>query len=154
MAISYGLINKKQGNLVMNKLLSKMESVGFTDFSLGLPGNLIPIRKGDYTAPDQHRWGGSSLEDGTDAFQIYENGGATACYTYFMVDALKKLNRKSDADKILHPILKSISEGNFSGKCSNGMSKDWKNWKGECWGYEGFLVDNYLVLMAAMEFNK
>lgn len=153
MAVSYGLLNKEQGNLVMDKLLSQMKSVGFTDFSLGLPGNLIPVRKGDYTVPDQHRWGGASLEDGSDAFQIYENGGATACYAYFTVDALKKLNRNSDADKILHPILKSISEGNFSGKCSNGMSKDWKNWKGECWGYEGFLVDNYLVLLACLDKN-
>jgi hypothetical protein len=154
MAISYGLLNTEQGNLVMDKLLSKIESVGFTDFSLGMPGNLIPIRKGDYTAPDQHRWGGPSLEDGSDAFQIYENGGATACYTYFMIDALKKLNRNTDADKILHPILKSISEGNFSGKCANGKSKDWKNWKGECWGYEGFLVDNYLVLLACLDEDK
>ena len=153
MAISFGLLNTEQGNLVMDNLLSKMESVGFTDFSLGLPGNLIPIRKGDYTAPD-HRWGGPSLEDGSDAFQIYENGGATACYTYFMIDALKKLNRNTDADKILHPILKSISEGNFSGKCANGKSKDWKNWKGECWGYEGFLVDNYLVLLACLDEDK
>ena len=152
-AISYGLIDEEQGNRVMDTLLSKMESVGFTDFSLGLPGNLIPVKKGDYTAFD-HRWGGPSLEDGTDGFQIYENGGATACYSYFMVDALRKLKRNSDADKILHPILKSISEGNFSGKCANGMSKDWKTWEGECWGYEGFLVDNYLVLLAVIELDK
>ena len=148
-AISYGLINKKQGNRVMDKLLSKMESVGFTDFSLGLPGNLIPIKKGDYTAFEQ-RWGGPSIEDGTDGFQIYENGGATACYTYFMVDALQKLKRNQDAQKILFPILKSINEGNFSGKCANGMSKDWKTWNGECWGYEGFLCDGYMVLLACL----
>lgn len=149
-AISYGLINAEQGNQVMDNLLSKMKAVGFNDFSIGLPGNLIPVKKGDYTAPDQHRWGGPSLEDGTDAFEIYENGGATACYTYFMVDALQKLKRNSDADKIFHPILKSIKDGNFSGKCANGMSKDWKTWKGECWGYEGFLVDGYMVLLACL----
>jgi hypothetical protein len=148
-AISYGLISEEQGNRVMDKLLSKMESVGFTDFSLGLPGNLIPVKKGDYTAFD-HRWGGPSLEDGTDGFQIYENGGATACYTYFMVDALQKLKRNQDAQKILFPILKSINEGNFSGKCANGMSKDWKTWNGECWGYEGFLCDGYMVLLACL----
>jgi len=148
-AISYGLINEEQGNRVMDKMLSKMESVGFTDFSLGLPGNLIPVKKGDYTASD-HRWGGPSLENGTDAFQIYENGGATACYTYFMVDALQKLKRKMDTQKILFPILKSISAGNFSGKCANGMSKDWKTWKGECWGYEGYLCDGYMILLACL----
>lgn len=148
-AISYGLINEEQGNRVMDKLLSKMESVGFTDFSLGLPGNLIPVKKGDYTAFD-HRWGGPSIENGSDAFQIYENGGATACYTYFTVDALQKLRRNRDAQKMLFPILKSINEGNFSGKCANGMSKDWKTWNGECWGYEGFLCDGYMVLLACL----
>jgi hypothetical protein len=149
-AIDYGLINAEQGNHVMDNLLSKMEAVGFTDFSLGMPGNLIPIKKGDYTVSD-HRWGSPSLEDGTDGFQIYENGGATACYTYFTVSALQKLKRNSDVNKILHPILKSVKEGNFNGKCENGMSKDWKTWKGECWGYEGFLCDGYMVLLACLE---
>ena len=148
-AISYSLISAEQGNQVMDNLLSKMETVGFTDFSLGMPGNLIPVRKGDYTVSD-HRWGGPTLEDGTDGFQIYENGGATACYTYFTVDALQKLKRTSEVEKIFYPILKSIGEGNFSGKCVNGMSKDWKTWKGECWGYEGFLCDGYMVLLACL----
>ena len=148
-AVSYDLLTAQQANQVMDKLLSKMKEVGFTNFSLGLPGNLYPIKKGDYTVPD-HRWGGPAKEDGSDGFEIYENGGATACYTYFMVDALQKLNRHTEADNILHPILKSVKEGNFSGKCSNGMSKDWKTWKGECWGYEGFLCDGYMVLLACL----
>jgi hypothetical protein len=152
-AISYGLVNDKQAGSIMDKLLAKMKAVGYTDFSLGLPGNLLPIKKGDYTVPD-HRWGGPSMEDGTDSFQIYENGGATACYTYFMIDALKKIRRNAEADKILHPILKSIKNGNFSGKCANGMSMDWKTWKGECWGYEGFLCDGYMVLLACINEEK
>jgi hypothetical protein len=148
-AVSYGLIDEEQGNRIMDKMLSKMESVGFTDFSLGLPGNLLPVKKGDYTAFD-HRWGGPSLEDGSDGFQIYENGGTTACYTFFTVDALQKLKRNKDVQKILYPILKSIDKGDFSGSCANGMSKDWKTWKGECWGYEGFLCDGYMVLLACL----
>jgi hypothetical protein len=149
-AVSYGLTNTEQGNLIMDNLLAKMKAVGFTDFSLGLPGNLIPVKKGDYMVSDR-RWGGPSLENGSDSFQIYNNGGATACFTYFTVNALKKLNRKTDMDLISKPILKSIKEGNFNGKCINGMSKDWKTWNGECWGYEGFLCDGYMVLLACME---
>jgi hypothetical protein len=148
-AVNYDLLTTQQANQVMDKLLSKMKEVGFTNFSLGLPGNLLAIRKGDYTVPD-HRWGGPAKEDGSDAFEIYENGGATACYTYFMVDALQKLNRHKEANVILHPILESVTKGDFSGKCSNGMSKDWKTWKGECWGYEGFLCDGYMVLLACL----
>ena len=31
------------------------------------------------------------------------------------------------------------------------MSKDWKAWDGTCWGYEGFLVDNYYALLAVLD---
>jgi len=78
------------------------------------------------------------------------NGGATACFTYFAIHALQKLNRKADADKVLMPLLKSMSEGNFQGRCPNGRTKDWKTWTGECWGYEGFLVDNYMFLLTVL----
>ena len=67
---------------------------------------------------------------------------------YFTINALQKLGRSKDADTILLPILKSMSEGNFQGRCSNGRSNDRKTWSGECWGYEGFLVDNYMFLLA------
>ena len=30
------------------------------------------------------------------------------------------------------------------------MTYDWKAWDGTPWGYEGFLVDNYYVLLAAL----
>lgn len=148
-AITYGLVEGEKANKIMDNMLAKMKEVGYTDFSLGLPGNLVSIRREDYTHRE-HRWGGGQLEDGSDAFQIYENGGATACFTYFTIKALQILGRKTDADTILNPILKSIAESGFSGKCENGMSKDWKKWNGECWGYEGFLVDNYLVLLAGV----
>jgi hypothetical protein len=152
-AITYGLLNEEQGNGIMNKILEKMKAVALTDFSLGLPGNLVPIKKGDYTT-DIHRWGGPLQEDGSDAFGIYENGGLTLCYSYFTVKALQKLNRKADAERILLPILDGIDKGRFDGKCENGMSKDWKTWTGECWGYEGFLCDGYMVLLAGLEENK
>ncbi|MEP6584807.1 MAG: hypothetical protein ABJA90_11090, partial [Ginsengibacter sp.] len=138
-AICYDLIEPSLANSIMDKLFSKMKEVGFTNFELGLPGNLIPVIRADYTdlKPEV---GGGKREDNLDGFQIYENGGATACYTYFFIHALQKLGRKKDADSILLPLLKSMSEGNFQGRCSNGRTKDWKTWSGECWGYEGFLV--------------
>jgi hypothetical protein len=85
-----------------------------------------------------------------DGFQIYENGGATACFTYFTICALQKLGRKKDANMILLPLLTSMSEGGFQGRCANGRTKDWKTWSGECWGYEGFLVDNYMFLLCVL----
>lgn len=149
-AISYGLIENKLANSIMDNLLAKMKAVGFTNFELGLPGNLIPVIRADYT---DHllEVGAGKREDNLDGFQIYLNGGATACYTYFTIDALQKLGRKKDADAILLPLLKSMSEGGFQGRCpETGRTKDWKTWSGECWGYEGFLVDNYLFLLCVL----
>jgi hypothetical protein len=146
-AITYGLVEGSKARAIMDKMLVKMKEVGYTDFSLGLPGNLVSIRREDYTHRE-HRWGGGEKEDGSDAFQIYENGGATSCFSYFTVRALQLVGKNEESEKILQPILKSIANGNFSGKCENGMSRDWRKWNGECWGYEGFLVDNYLVVLA------
>ena len=149
-AICYGLIETSLANSIMDKILAKMKAVGYTNFELGLPGNLIPVIRADYTdlKPEV---GGGKREDNVDGFQIYENGGATACFTYFTIRALQKLDRKNDADMILLPLLKSMSEGGFQGRCAdNGRTKDWKTWSGECWGYEGFLVDNYMFLLCAL----
>lgn len=151
-AISYGLIEPSLANSIMDKMLQKMKDVGFTNFELGMPGNLIPVIRADYTDL-LLEVGGGKREDNLDGFQIYENGGATSCFTYFTINALQKLGRKKDADTILLPLLKSMSEGNFQGRCASGKSKDWKTWSGECWGYEGFLVDNYMFLLAVLNQN-
>ncbi|MEO8110256.1 MAG: hypothetical protein ABI594_09495 [Ginsengibacter sp.] len=148
-AISYDLIEPALANKIMDTLLQKMKEVGFTNFELGLPGNLIPVVRADYTDL-LLEVGGGKREDNLDGFQIYENGGATSCFVYFTINALQKLGRYKDADAILLPLLKSMSEGNFQGRCANGRTKDWKTWTGECWGYEGFLVDNYMFLLAVL----
>ncbi len=149
-AISYDLIEPALANKIMDALLSKMKQVEFANFELGMPGNLIPVIRADYTDL-LLEVGGGKREDNLDGFQRYENGGATACFTYFTINALQKLGRKKDADAILLPLLKSMSEGNFQGRCANGRSKDWKTWDGECWGYEGFLVDNYMFLITVLK---
>jgi len=150
-AVCYGLIGMQQGKAIMTALLKKMNEVGYTNFRLGLPGNLIPVRREDYIHFDR-RWGYGKDEEGRDGFQIYENGGATGCYAYFTIRALKMLGMQAQADAILNPMLESFTNGDFEGNCPDStMTKDWKTWKGECWGYEGFLVDNYLTLLAVVD---
>jgi hypothetical protein len=118
-----------------------------------LPGNLVPVRKGDYvyhdTPPDVH--GVPRLEDGSDGFQFYENGGATACFAYFTVKALYQAGRTENARRIFEPMLRSFAAGEFQGFCDDGKSKDWRDWNGGCHGYEGFLVDSYLPLLAVFD---
>jgi hypothetical protein len=148
-AVTYGVVTAEQGNRIWDVLLAKMKEVGYRRFDLGLPGNLIPIRREDYTDLEK-RWGGPELEDGSDAFQIYENGGATACFAWFTLQALYTLGRRADGDAILFPMLKAFEDGGFQGRGPDNMTYDWKDWNGGPHGYEGLLVDGYLTLLAAM----
>lgn len=150
-AVCHDLVDKEQGKKIMQALLEKMKEVGYTNFSLGLPGNLIPVRREDYTDHDR-RWGYGKDEEGRDGYQIYENGGATGCYAYYFIKALYLLGMKKEGDNILYPMLESFGKGDFEGYCPGStMTKDWKTWKGECWGYEGFLVDNYLTFLVVVD---
>jgi len=149
-AVVYGLVPEKLGNAIFDRLLAKMKEVGYTNFELGLPGNLIPVRREDYEDLNPNA-GAPKKADGSDGFQIYENGGATAAFAYYTIAALYKLDRIQDGDRILFPILKSIAAGGFQGRGPNGHTYDWKTWDGTPRGYEGFLVDSYMVLAAALE---
>jgi len=152
-AITYGLLNDELANAVMDRLLAKMGEVGYTNFSLGLPGNLVPVKKGDYAdhegPPQIH--GVPQLDDGSDGFQFYENGGATGCWAYYTVKALYQLGRTADARRIFHPMLKGYAAGDFQGFDASGLSRDWRDWQGGGHGYEGLLVDNYLTLLAVLD---
>jgi len=172
-AIHYGLVSKDQGNAIMDKLMAKIKEVGYTRFDLGLPGNLIPVAKRDY-AHLERRWGGGQKEDNSDAFQMYQNGGATAVFAYFTLAALYDLDRREEADRILFPMLESFDRGGFEGFGTNAMAdddkaalsqgneslpsidgtgrmtNDWKTWNGMPCGYEGFLVDGYYTLLAVL----
>ncbi|MHB8580122.1 MAG: alpha-L-rhamnosidase-related protein, partial [Ignavibacteriaceae bacterium] len=146
-AISYGLIDEKEAGKIMRTMVSKMREVGYTNFRLGLPGNLIPIADKDYV--DHHP------DFGYGKFQVYENGGATACYVYFTIHALYKLGMRQEAEVILFQMLESYKKDDFQGYCQgSNRTKDWKTWKGECWGYEGFLVDGYLALLNVLDYAK
>jgi hypothetical protein len=150
LAVYYGLVDAKQGNAIMDHLLAKMRQVGYDRFQYGLPGNLVAVRQEDYVTKE-HYAGGSVSPDGSDGFQIYENGGATSSHAYWTLRALYQLDRKADARRILYPMLESFAAGDFQGIEANKHSKDWRTWKGECWGYEGLLVDCYLPLLAVLD---
>jgi hypothetical protein len=152
MAVTYGLVSHDQGNRIWDSLLAKMKQVGYTRFDLGLPGNLIPIRRADSPVLDK-RYGGPEKEDGSDGFQIYENGGASGNYAFFTVQALYELGRIKDGDSILLPMLQGFEAGIFQGRAANGLTNDWLAWDGTPHGYEGMLVDNYLTLLCGLTRN-
>ncbi|HWD19260.1 MAG TPA: hypothetical protein VHB20_08265 [Verrucomicrobiae bacterium] len=149
-AIDYGLVPPTQGPAIMDRLLRKMRDVNYTNFALGLPGNLVPVARRDYVDLNP-RFGGGRKDDNSDGFQRYENGGATACYAYFTLAALYDIGRPDDADRIFFPMLAAFGQNGFDGRGPNGLTKDWKAWDGTCWGYEGLLVDNYYTLLALLK---
>ena len=149
-AVRYGLIGPDLARQVMDRLMAKMDSVGYRNFSLGLPGNLVPIHRVDYVDLDP-RYGGPKRADGSDGFEVYQNGGATACFAYFTIAALYQLGERARADKILLPMLDAFSKQGFSGRAPNGMTYDWKDWHGGAHGYEGVLVDNYYAFLAVLD---
>lgn len=151
-AIHYGLVSRDRANGIMDRLMAKMRDVGYTNFHMGLPGNLITVALKDYVhrTPDGH-FGGGVRADNADGFQKYENGGATGCFAYFTLAALYDLGRRAEADAILFPMLQEYDRGGFEGRDAKGHSNDWRMWDGTAKGYEGFLTDNYYTMLAVLE---
>ncbi len=153
MAITFGLLDDQTANRVMDRLLAKIKEVGYARFDLGLPGNLVPVKKGDYVDENHppEATGQPRRDDGSDGFQFYENGGATGCWAYYTVKALYQLGRAEDARCIFHPMLAGYAHGKFQGFDASGRSLDWRDWRGGGHGYEGLLVDNYHALLAVLD---
>lgn len=149
-AVQYGLIDGAVARRAMDGIVAEMAKVGYTNFSLGLPGNLIPIRLADYAGQGRDA-GRPTRADGSDGFQIYENGGATACWAYYTIAALYKVGERAEGDRMLMPMLEGFAEQGFSQRQANGRSTDWRDWHGGAHGYEGMLVDNYYTLMAVLD---
>jgi hypothetical protein len=148
-AVLYGLVPRDQQGPIMDRLWEKMRRARFDDFALGLPGNLIPVARRDYVHKDP-RYGGGLREDNADGFQVYENGGATACFAYFTIGALYRAGESARADRILMPLLEAFDRRAFEGTGSNQRTNDWRKWDGTAEGYEGFLTDNYYALLAVL----
>jgi hypothetical protein len=149
-AVLYGLVPQDRTAGIMDRIWGKMAEVGYTRFRMGIPGNLIPVPRRDY-AHLEPRWGGGLREDNLDGFQIYENGGATACFAYFTIAALERVGRRDRADQILFPLMDAFEHREFEGVGADGRTNDWRKWDGTAEGYEGFLVDNYYALLAVAE---
>jgi len=152
MAIYYNLIPVKYQQPIMKRLFKKMEQMGLKNFKLGLPGNIIPVKKLDYVSINNNkRFGASDKEDGSDGFQIYENGGLSLNWTYYTLKALEIAGLENEYKRVSTDLLYGINNGVFQGYVSKDKTNDWRKWNGDSWGYEGYLCDGYLALLAIFE---
>jgi hypothetical protein len=148
LAIEYGLVDRRHGEQILRRLHAKMKEVGFTRFDLGLPGQLVPVRRSDYLQPDAI--GLPSKEDGTDTFGQYMNGGISAGHTLHFLAACYVVGADAIADDILKQMLARQAEGKFQNGVQDAAMKgiDWTDWRGNPTGYEGFLADSFRFLQA------
>ncbi len=146
-AVTYRLVPTDKANEIVDRIEAKMREVGFDRFDLGLPGNLVPIRKADYGV---NTLGTPREEDGSDSYGVFENGGATAAMAYFYIQALYQLGRRQEADRILWPMMKTYAAGGFQNGIEPGweIGGEWRHWNGTPSGYEGFLADCYYTQLA------
>jgi len=148
-AIHYGLVEKPQAESIMDKLMTKMNEVGYDNFKLGLPGNLITVALPDCVDKRGNgRFGCGVRPDNSDGFENYENGGATGAFAFFTLAALYDLGRKAEADEILFAMLDEYGQNGFQQRDAAGQSTDWRRWDGTPKGYEGLLTDDYYALLA------
>ena len=139
-----------EGRAILARMWQKMQVAGFTRLDLGLPGTLIPVRKGDYIQPDGI--GTPSREDGTDTFQTYMNGGISAGHSLYFIMAHYRVGEPEKGEKLLRAMLDRQATVGFQNGVQNvpGKGIDWTTWDGKPGGYEGFLSDVFRFLQAAV----
>ena len=146
-AIHYGLVPKDQANAIMDRLLAKMKAVGYERFDLGLPG-IDPSRQERLRRLAAPLGRGKRRTVPTDSRSTRTAGPPPASpISRWPPSTISAAARRPTASS---SPCSTAGEGRFQGFGPNGMTNDWKAWDGTPWGYEGFLVDNYYVLLAVL----
>lgn len=161
-AILYGLVEPDRGRPMLNALWAKLEETGFDRFEIGVPLTFEPVRKGDYMQPrpesKSRPHGSPELEDGSDTFQMYLNGGCCVSDAYYFITALHMTGEAEKAARILRAMVKRQVEGMFEngGGFQNGVvdrypaGAEFYDWDGNTCGYEGHLVYSFSFLQAVL----
>ena len=153
LAINNGLVTPEQGRVMLDKYWAELQKTGFDNFELGLPLNIRPI------PPSLMLTGfGGKLEDGSDNYGKWLNGGLCLSNTSFWLAANYAVGRPERADMVLNAMLARQNRGVFpnGGAFQNGIVDSPPNggenfdWKGNPAGYEGHLVYSWLWMQSMM----
>ena len=100
LAILYGLLTPEEGRPMLDRYWAALERTGFSNFELGLPLNLRPI------PPALMLTGfGGKLEDGSDNYGKWLNGGLCLSNTSFWLAASLMVGQRERADRVLNAML-------------------------------------------------
>jgi len=149
-AVAYKLLDREDGASVIYRLRQRFEDIHYRRYDLGLPINLLPIARKDY-APNTR--GAPLEEDGSDSYQNYFNGGATAFFAYWYIQALYEVGERTEADRILSSLLQTFSKGRGGlehGISGTGAGGEWRDWNGVPTGMEGYMAESYHFLLSVI----
>ena len=158
MAVAYGIVPPAQGREILSKVIKKSKSIGFDNWHLGVPGNLLPCRKGDLIGPrigidgnpvkDGFYWPDDLTEEVTFGTR-YTNGTIHPFLVWFYLLGLQVAGLDDEADRILNAMTQSAKEGLFQNGIVNiglgGCEHFYFN--GKTCGYEGYLPESFNFLM-------
>lgn len=156
-AVAYGLVDQERARTMMERVVRKSHSIGFGAWELGVPMNLIPVRREDMIQPrrlidgsvGRDDWALS--DDGTASFgKVAYNGILSPAQTYFYVLGLQAAGFRTESDRILNAMLTTLQAGGLqNGVVNEGyMGAEHRRWDGGTAGYEGYLADNYVITLA------
>lgn len=159
MAVAYGIVTPERGKEILGKVVAKSKAIGFTNWQLGVPANLLPCRKVDMIGPrigingkpikDDFYWPDDLTEEA--AFgNRYPNGTIHPPLVWHYLLGLQVAGMYEESDRILNAMIKSAEEGLFQNGIVNvgygGAEHFYSN--GKTCGYEGYLPESFMFLMA------
>lgn len=164
MAVAYGIVTPDQGEAILEKVVAKSKTIGFVNWHLGVPANLIPSQKGDMIGPrigidgkpirNDFYWPDDLTEEA--AFgNRYTNGTIHPVLVWPYLLGLQVAGLNEEADRILDAMIGSAQEGLFQNGIVNvgygGAEHFYSN--GLTCGYEGYLPESFNFLMACFTRN-
>jgi hypothetical protein len=131
-----------------------MQAKGFKRYDLGIPTCLDPIPRGDYLLDAV---GCPKLEDGSDTFGYYLNGGVIQSDGVRWSLACHMAGLHDEGDRVLDAMLKRLAKvdldsGGFPVNVVDAYPAggEFFTWDGKTCGYEGLLSHAYYWVSAAV----
>ncbi len=159
-AVAYGIVDPVQGKEILSRVVAQSKSIGFTNWHLGVPGNLIPCRKEDMIGPRvgldgqpvySHYvppWPDELTEEKAFGYR-YPNGTIHPTLVWPYLLGLQVAGLDEESDRILTAMIGSAQDGLFQNgivnKGTGGAEHFFIN--GNTCGYEGYLPESYNFLM-------
>lgn len=160
LAVAYGLVPADQGREILQRVVDQSKRIGFENWHLGVPGNLIPCRVADLMQPPidldgrpvPDFWGWPEQFSFTDEQSFgkrYPDGTIHPPLVWPYVLGLQVAGLNEEADRILEAMAGSADRGLFQNGIVNVARCGAEHFTsdGLTCGYEGYLPESYNFLM-------